>query len=119
MIKSGVANEKEGTKIIKNAQNYPGVVMPGTPYGTHYLVEAMFNSGMEKEAYQYILDYWGGMVQKGADTFWESYDPNNDFISAYNFSPLNSSCHAWSCTPVYFINEYPEVFQKYKEYNNQ
>lgn len=48
MIKRRVTTEKEGTKIIKNAQNYPGVIMPGTPYGTHYLLEAMFNSGMEK-----------------------------------------------------------------------
>ena len=51
------------------------------------------------------------MVKKGADTFWEVYDPNNDKLSPYGFYPMNSYCHAWSCTPVYFINKYPEVFQ--------
>lgn len=29
-------------------------------------------------ARQYLEDYWGGMVKKGADTFWEAYDPNDD-----------------------------------------
>ena len=51
-------------------------------------------------------------AKKGADTFWEVYDPNDDFRSPYNFFPINSYCHAWSCTPVYFINKYPEIFQK-------
>lgn len=86
--------------------------MPGTPYTTHYLIDAMLLCGMKQEAKQYLTDYWGGMVDKGADTFWEAYDPNDDFISPYGFSPVNSACHAWSCTPVYFIHKYPEVFQK-------
>ncbi len=30
---------------------------------------------MEDEARNYLTDYWGGMVLKGADTFWEAYDP--------------------------------------------
>ena len=112
MIKCGTLTGQKGRNAINNAFNCKDVLMPGTPYATHYLVEAMLVSGMEKEAYNYMKNYWGGMIRKGADTFWESYDPDNDFITAYNFSPLNSSCHAWSCTPVYLINKYPEVFQK-------
>lgn len=77
----------------------------------HYLVEAMVAAGMHDEARENLRNYRGGMVEKGADTFWESYDPGNDFISAYGFSPVNSACHAWSCTPVYFIHEYPEIFR--------
>ena len=52
------------------------------------------------------------MVKKGADTFWEAYDPEDDMYSPYGFTPLNSACHAWSCTPVWFIHEYPGIFQK-------
>lgn len=112
LIKAGVLNQKEAQKAIRTALASNTTVMPGTPYGTHYLIDAMLIAGMNDEARDYLVDYWGGMVQKGADTFWESYDPNDDFISAYGFSPVNSSCHAWSCTPVYFIHKYPEVFQK-------
>lgn len=112
MIKAGVIKNRQARKAIENALAMPEVVMPGTPYATHYLVDAMILAGMTDEAREYLRDYWGGMVAKGADTFWESYDPDNDFISAYGFSPLNSSCHAWSCTPVYFIHRYPEIFQR-------
>lgn len=112
MVKAGVVSGRDARRAIETALSMPDVCMPGTPYATHYLVDAMILAGMGDEARDYLLSYWGGMVRKGADTFWESYDPDNDFISAYGFSPLNSSCHAWSCTPVYFIYRYPEIFQR-------
>ena len=112
MVKAGVLNQAEGQKAITTALNDDSTVMPGTPYATHYLIDAMLQCGMNEAAKDYLVEYWGGMVNKGADTFWEAYDPENDFISPYNFHPLNSYCHAWSCTPVYFIYTYPEIFHK-------
>lgn len=111
-IKSGILSKELGTRSLHNVLNSTSSVKPGTPYGTHYLIDAMLLCGMNKEARTYLIDYWGGMVRKGADTFWEAYDPENDYISPYNFFPVNSACHAWSCTPVYFINKYPSIFQK-------
>lgn len=111
MIKAGVLNQKEAQTAIRTALASDSTVMPGTPYATHYLIDAMLLCGMNQEAKDYMLDYWGGMVNKGADTFWEAYDPQNDYISPYNFHPLNSYCHAWSCTPVYFIYTYPDIFR--------
>jgi hypothetical protein len=87
------------------------VVAPVTPYLYHYYVEALLRCGMRKEAREFLLSYWGGMVNRGADSFWEAYDPANDFFSPYGFYLLNSYCHGWSCTPVYFIREFPEAFQ--------
>ncbi|MBR4924711.1 MAG: glycoside hydrolase [Prevotella sp.] len=112
LIKAGVLSKKEGAHAIRTALQTDGVLMPGTPYATHYLIDAMLLCDMNQEARQYLIDYWGSMVQKGADTFWEAYDPKDDFISPYTFFPVNSACHAWSCTPVYFIHKYSDVFQK-------
>jgi hypothetical protein len=112
MILSGVATKTEAQKALKTVQGMKDVVRPGGPYLYHYYVEAMMQSGLQGEARKVLIDYWGGMVKKGADTFWEVYDPKNDFLSPYNFYPVNSYCHAWSCTPVYFIRKYADVFQK-------
>ncbi len=110
MIKAGVLDKKEARKAIMAALENESTVMPGTPYSMHYLVDAMILADMPDSARDLLISYWGGMVDKGADTFWESYDPDDDFISAYGFFPVNSACHAWSCTPVYFIHKYPEIF---------
>lgn len=112
MILADVMTAKEGQHALRTVLNSEETVMPGTPYATHYLIEAMIHCGMKQEAREYLEGYWGGMVKKGADTFWEAYDPKDDFISPYGFFPVNSYCHAWSCTPVYFIHKYPEIFQK-------
>lgn len=112
MILSGTLNQKEGVKAMSTVMSMPDAVYPGCPYAYHYVVEALLQCGMQQEARKLVLDYWGSMVERGADTFWEVYDPNNDAQSPYGFFPINSYCHAWSCTPVYFINKYPEVFQK-------
>lgn len=111
MTKAGALEGSEAQQAIRAALASDKTVKLGTPYATHYLIEAMIKCGMTREARQYLTDYWGGMVKRGADTFWETYDPDNDFLSPYGFSPLNSYCHAWSCTPVYFIQKYPEIFQ--------
>ena len=112
MIKAGVLGAKEGAAAIRNTLSDGGAVMPGTPYGTHYLIDAMLLCGLADEAKAYLTDYWGGMLLKGADTFWEAYDPLNEYITPYGTIAENSACHAWSCTPTYFIHEYPEIFQK-------
>ena len=112
MVLSGVATQAEGAKALSKLPSIPNVVYPGAPYLYHYVIEAMLQCGMKQQAKELLVTYWGGMVNKGADTFWEVYDPKDDFLSPYDFFPVNSYCHAWSCTPVYFIRKYPEVFQQ-------
>jgi hypothetical protein len=111
MIISGVPDKAEAQRALKALLNTENVVHTGTPYAYHYHIQALVDCGMNREAKDALIEYWGGMVKKGADTFWEAYDPRNDLISPYGFFPMNSYCHAWSCTPVYFIRKYPEIFR--------
>lgn len=78
-------------------------VRPTTPYLYHHVIEAMVQAGMKAEALELIRGYWGGMVNAGADTFWEAYDPTDSLFSPYGDVHINSFCHAWSCTPAYFF----------------
>ena len=77
-----------------------------TPYMYHNYVDALLTCG-EKEKAQDVLDtYWGGMLDEGADTFWELYNPENPSESPYGGTIVNSYCHAWSCAPAYFLRKY-------------
>lgn len=111
MILGGVLSKEESQKTLNALLGAKDAVRPGGPYMYHYFIQALINSDLKSEAKKQLVAYWGGMVTKGADTFWEVYDPTNDLLSPYNFYPVNSYCHAWSCTPVYFIRKYPEIFQ--------
>ena len=46
-----------------------------TPYYNFYVVSAMARMGHRRAALGWIRRYWGGMVEEGATTFWEAYNP--------------------------------------------
>lgn len=112
MVLSGTLTPREGARAMETAMAMEAAVYPGSPYAWHYVIDALIRCGLNDRARETLLGYWGEMVDKGADTFWEVYDPRDDLRSPYGFAPVNSYCHAWSCTPVYFINRYPDIFQK-------
>ncbi len=112
MVLSKVVDKKRGKEILRRMLKDEKALKPGGPYLYHYVVQALIDCDLNQEAYDLVANFWGGMVNKGADTFWEVYVPEDDFVSPYNFAPINSYCHAWSCTPIYFIRKYPEIFQK-------
>ena len=72
----------------------------------HHFVEALLMCGKRDQAMEYMKYYWGGMLSHGADTFWELYNPENPAESPYGSSIVNSYCHAWSCTPTYFLRKF-------------
>ena len=61
---------------------------------------------VEEDALEFLKSYWGGMAKDGADTFWEIYVPTDNSVSSYEDPLINSFCHAWSCSPSYFIRKY-------------
>lgn len=103
MILGGVAEGEEGARILRSALASPDSLKPVTPYMHHYVIEAMLKLGLEAEAVDYLRNYWGGMVELSADTFFEAFVPGKPDFSPYGDRMINSMCHAWSCTPSYFI----------------
>ena len=106
MILGGVIGGEEARNLLSNCLNDKTAKQPCTPYMHHYVVEAMVKLGMKDDATNYLKNLWGGMVELGADTFWEAYVPDDSEFSPYEDRMINSLCHAWSCTPSYFIRKY-------------
>lgn len=103
MVLAGIPSVEQGRRAMLNVMANPAAEKPVTPYMYHYVVEALLAVGLADEAADLLHDYWGGMVRKGADTFWEVYIPDDDRASPYHSHLMNSYCHAWSCTPTYFL----------------
>jgi hypothetical protein len=108
MVLGGVVKGKEARDLLKRTAANPEMIKPRTPYLYHYYLEALYMCGENEKIKEVIAAYWGGMIRKGADTFWEVYDPSNEYLTPYKKGGdhdylVNSYCHAWSCTPVYFL----------------
>jgi len=80
-----------------------------TPYMRFYELEALCRIGQQKHVLQEIRDYWGGMLQLGATSFWEAYDPTESGLQHYAMygRPFGKSlCHAWGASPIYLFGRY-------------
>lgn len=64
-----------------------------TPYGSFYILAALYEQGMSEEAEQFIRKHWGEMVYKHDDTTWENFDDTG----------IGTLSHAWSAAPTYYL----------------
>lgn len=100
---SGAYPQETARTTLLNAMAHPQAIQPLTPYLWHYVCEALIEVGCLEESLDLLKSYWGGMIEAGADTFWECFDKNNPRASPYGDVRNNSFCHAWSCTPAYLL----------------
>ena len=89
---------------------YTALVM--TPYYNYYIISAMAQTGHRPEALAWIRQYWGGMVEEGATSFWEAYYPSwpkNNFHTSLQADDSTgyfvSLAHGWSAGPTPFLME--------------
>ncbi|GJI86900.1 alpha-L-rhamnosidase-related protein [Duganella hordei] len=104
MVMAGIPESTEiAQAALRNALADPAAIRPITPYAYHYIAEAMLACEMRSEALELVHSYWGAMLDAGADTFWEAFDPQDPLTSPYGDIHANSYCHAWSCSPTWLF----------------
>lgn len=110
-IYSGVADEKQVTTIWDGVLSHPSQFMI-SPYYNFYVITAMAEAGHRREALDWIRKYWGGMIDEGATSFWEGYDPSwpkDDFHANLQADDdkgyFVSLSHGWSSGPTAWLAE--------------
>ncbi|OZJ02258.1 hypothetical protein BZG36_05029 [Bifiguratus adelaidae] len=100
-----VLTPAEHVRAIQCAMHDPTAMKPMCPYGMHYVLEALHVNGATEECLRVGKAYYGGMVERGADTFWEVYDERDAKLSPYHDHHINSYCHGFACTMSWFIRQ--------------
>jgi len=84
-----------------------------TPYYCNYALCALSLTGHTDDALRILRSYWGGMLNEGATTFWELYDPlwdkNNYHANLTNgmWQGFNLTlCHGWSAGPTSWLTDH-------------
>jgi len=116
-----VSPEKSNAEILSK----DGVHKMSTFYG-YYMLNALAKAGDYQGAIDNIREYWGGMIDLGATTFWEDFDidwmKNANRIDepvaegkidvhasygGYCYVGLRHSfCHGWASGPTSWLSEY-------------
>ncbi|MEO2258615.1 alpha-rhamnosidase [Paenibacillus amylolyticus] len=105
----GYLNQEQRDSVIQNVMLNPDVAEIRTPYMRFHELAVLCESGQHEHVLEEMLSYWGGMLELGATTFWEEYDPNNSNVTHYSMYGVTygkSLCHAWGASPIYLIGKY-------------
>ena len=105
----GIADEKKVEAIIKNVLENDAVPAITTPFFSGFELDAMARIGRTDLVEKRIRTYWKGMLDLGATTIWEEYNPafsGAKHYEMYNHKYGKSLCHAWGASPIYLLGRY-------------
>jgi alpha-L-rhamnosidase len=82
-----------------------------SPFNQYFIIGAMARQGKHDDALSSVRDMWGGMVDYGGTTPFETYRPTwNRIVGMNNAVPntqsgITSLCHPWGAGVVKWLNE--------------
>ncbi len=82
----------------------PDVDLVGAPFGALFVIDGLLRYGEGTRAVDFIRQYWGGMLERGATTYWDNF--------SLGWGPGvfpargTSLCHGWAAGPTYCLPAY-------------
>ena len=104
-----IADKGQKEQIVEKVLQNDEIPQITTPYFKFYEMDALCQMGCFEQVLKRIREYWGGMLERGAVTFWEEYDPEvpeKEQYDMYGDKFGKSLCHAWSASPIYLLARY-------------
>ena len=108
-ILHGYFDSAQTSRVVKDVLLNDDVMAIQTPYMRFYELEALCKAGLGSKVTDEIRSYWGAMLDLGATTFWELYNPREKGVAHYAMygRPFGKSlCHAWGASPLYLFGRY-------------
>jgi len=102
-------NEAQKQSVKNKVLLNDNILKITTPYMRFYELEALCAIGEQEFVLDEIRNYWGGMLDLGATSFWEKYDPKqsgDEHLEMYGRPYGKSLCHAWGASPIYLFGKY-------------
>ena len=108
-LRCGLAEGERRKTVIENVLLNDRIAPVTTPYFTFFELDELGKEGRTDVLYERMVSYWGGMLARGAVTFWEEFDPMVPVSRQYDMYGDRfgkSLCHAWGASPLYLIGRY-------------
>ncbi len=105
----GLLDEEKAAAVKEKVLLNDAVPAITTPYFRLFELAALCELGEQERVLQDMRAYWGGMLDEGATTFWEEYNPAETGAARYAMygRPFGKSlCHAWGAGPLYLLGRY-------------
>ncbi len=115
-VYSGITEPGEEKELIERIFQTPDRERIKGAFLLSFLADTLFEHGFKEKAVELVSDYWGEMLDRGATTWWETFDRNTPsscipyVFSTNNATPYHeyipcSHCHGWGAGPAVFMQK--------------
>ncbi len=104
-----IANTEQIASITQNVLLNDHITKITTPYFEGYELDVMGKLGNLPYIENMLTSYWKGILDHGATTIWEEYDPKQkgaEHYAMYENRYGKSLAHAWGSSPIYLLGRY-------------
>ena len=104
-----LATPAQQQSILRHVLHNDAITALTTPYFKFYEMDALCKLGCQEEVTAAVRAYWGGMVDLGATSIWEQFNPQAqgaEHYAMYGHAFGCSLCHAWGAGPIYLLGRY-------------
>lgn len=105
----GYLNDEQRESAKINTLLNENVLKITTPYMRFYELMSLSEIGCLEQVTMFLKEYWGGMLNLGATSFWEEYNPEKSGVEHYEMYGRRygkSLCHAWGAGPILLFGRY-------------
>jgi hypothetical protein len=97
---SGMLSDGEAAELIRDLFA-PETGRIGAPFHGLFVTEGLFSHGADALAVDFMRRFWGGMLERGATTFWDNFSLSwpPGVVTGRN----TSLCHGWAAGPTYSL----------------
>ncbi|GIP27578.1 hypothetical protein J23TS9_27080 [Paenibacillus sp. J23TS9] len=112
---SGVMEDGEAEAFIRDYYLQEQLPPIRGAFFQFIVLETLFSYGFAEQAITQIRSYWGEMLDRGATTWWETFDPSLPFVTTpspylghtptylQDSIPVSLS-HGWGASPTYLLS---------------
>ena len=104
-----LATKEQVESILENVLLNDNVTKITTPYFEGYELDVLAKLNRFEKIEDMLHNYWGKMIELGATTIWEEFDPTKsgtEHYAMYGSLYGKSLCHAWGAGPIYLFGKY-------------
>ena len=113
-VYSGVVEPEAEKALIERVYEARDIERIKGAFLLSFIADMLFEKGFQDKAVELVEDYWGEMLERGATTWWETFDretprscipylySQNSATSYIEYIPC-SHCHGWGGGPAFFM----------------
>ncbi len=105
-VASGIENKENAKELFERAEQAVDCLPIESTTSYEMYIQTLIDCGMKDKALDVLKEYFGAMLDEGADTYFEHFNLAGKYVCPFHHIIMDSYCHSCQAVASYFIRKY-------------